>query len=72
MGLFKKILQFLDLTTPPRDGDGDGKIFDGTAFEKAAPIKEKKKPVKKTAKKPAKKPAKKAAKKAAPKKKAKK
>lgn len=62
MGLFKKILQFLDLTTPPRDGDGDGKVFDGTALEKPAPVKEpKKKPVKKAA---AKKPAKKAAKKA--------
>ena len=72
MKLIKKVLQFLWLIEPPRDGDGDGKIFDGTIFEQNAqpsskPAKKKapakKKPIKKAAKKaPAKKKAKKKAK----------
>lgn len=72
MKLIKKVLQFLWLIEPPKDGDGDGKIFDGTIFEQnvqpfAKPVEKKapakKKPVKKVAKKaPAKKKAAKKAK----------
>ena len=61
MKLIKKILQFLWIIEQPKDGDKDGKVFDGTPFEQPSHVKVVKKPVKKA---PAKKPAKKTAKKA--------
>jgi hypothetical protein len=76
MKTLKKFLQIIGFAKAPRDGDGDGKIFDGTVFEQKADCctSEEKAPAKKPAAKkaPAKPAAKKpAAKKAAPKKKAK-
>jgi hypothetical protein len=59
MNLIKKLLQFLWIIEQPKDGDKDGKVFDGTPFEQPAHVKvvpAKKKSVKKA---PAKKVAKK-------------